>query len=173
MDDVRTQPKIVPWVAVAALAGLTLGTQIWCLVVLFETFPADADYFLRPVDGLVARRHLIAAAAGVANIGVILATRRLQRGGGRCDSGLVLPVVAAGGFLGVLYATLTAPVYGANIGAGLILMAAPFVLGALLAWFASALYKNRRHVRSGALTGHETAPVHEPPSGTTHDSGKP
>jgi hypothetical protein len=43
----------------------------------------------------------------------------------------------------VLYATLTAPVVGANIGAGLALMATPFVLGALGVWFVVSLRRRR------------------------------
>jgi hypothetical protein len=69
--------------------------------------------------------------------------QRLRRRGTVTEVGIVLPVMLAGGFLGALYAALTAPVVGANIGAGLALMAAPFVLGALGVWFVVSLRRHR------------------------------
>jgi hypothetical protein len=66
---------------------------------------------------------------------------RLRRRGAVPEA--VLPVLLAGWFLGLLYATLTAPVVGANIGAGLALMATPFVLGALGVWFVVSLRRHR------------------------------
>ena len=81
--------------------------------------------------------------AGVLNLGALLMVQRLRRRGAVTEVGIVLPVVLAGGFLGAVYATLTEPVVGANIGAGLALMATPFVLGALGVWFVVSLRRRR------------------------------
>ncbi len=142
MDEPRPTSTL-PWIALAALAGLAIGAQIWSLMVCFSGTPADADYFLRPIEGLVQQWRLVTVVASVVNLGVILMMQRLRRRGSVIELGIVLPVMLAGGFLGVLYATLTAPVVGANIGAGLALMAAPFVLVALGVWFVVSLRRHR------------------------------
>jgi hypothetical protein len=142
VDD-RRPPRILPWIALAALAGLAIGALIWSLMVCFSGTPADADYLLRPIEGLVQQWRLVTVVASVLNLGVILMVQRLRRRGAVTDVGIILPVMLAGGFLGVLYATSTAPVVGANIGAGLALMAAPFVLGALGVWFVVSLRRHR------------------------------
>lgn len=146
MDEPRPTSTL-PWIALAALAGLAIGAQIWSLMVCFSGTPADADYFLRPIEGLVQQWRLVTVVAGVVNLGVVLGAvlmmQRLRGRGSVIELGIVLPVMLAGGFLGALYATLTAPVVGANIGAGLALMATPFVLVALGVWFVVSLRKHR------------------------------
>jgi hypothetical protein len=131
------------WIALAALAGLAIGAQIWSVMVCFSGTPVDADYFLRPIEGLVQQWRLVTVVAGVLNLGALLMVQRLRRRGAVTEVGIVLPVVLAGGFLGAVYATLTEPVVGANIGAGLALMATPFVLGALGVWFVVSLRRRR------------------------------
>ncbi len=142
--DERQPTSTLPWIALAALAGLAVGAQIWGLMVCFAGTPADADYFLRPIEGLVQQWRLVVVVACLIGVGLSFMARRLRRRGTVTEVGIVLPVMLAGGFLGALYATLTAPVVGANIGAGLILMAAPFVLGALIVWFVLSLRRHRR-----------------------------
>ena len=141
--DERRSTSTLPWIALAALSGLAVGAMIWNLMVGLEGTPADADYFLSPIEGLVQRRWLVFMVACLLNTGVVLMAQRLRRRGTVTEVGIVLPVMLAGGFLGALYATLTAPVVGANIGAGLALMAAPFVLAALAVWFVVSLRRHR------------------------------
>ena len=127
----------------ATLAGLSLGALFWSLSASLAGTPYSADYYRRPNEGLVRQRWLIFVVACLVGLAVALMAWRLRRRGAVPEVGIVLPVMLAGGFLGVLYATMTAPVVGANIGAGLALMAAPFVLGALGVWFVVSLRRHR------------------------------
>ncbi|MEI6403555.1 MAG: hypothetical protein WCP59_15360 [Actinomycetota bacterium] len=142
MDD-RRPPRVLPWIVLAALAGLSLGALFWSLSANLEGTPYSADYYLRPNEGLVRQRWLVFVVACLVGLAVTLMAWRLRRRGAVPEVGIVLPVMLAGGFLGVLYATMTAPVVGANIGAGLALMATPFVLGALGVWFVVSLRRHR------------------------------
>lgn len=142
VDD-RRPPRVLPWIVLAALAGLSLGALFWSLSANLEGTPYSADYYLRPNEGLVRQRWLVFVVACLVGLAVTLMAWRLRRRGAVPEVGIVLPVMLAGGFLGVLYATMTAPVVGANIGAGLALMATPFVLGALGVWFVVSLRRHR------------------------------
>jgi hypothetical protein len=140
VDD-RRPPRVLPWIVLATLAGLSLGALFWSLSASLEGTPYSADYYRRPNEGLVRQRWLIFVVACLVGLAVTLIAWRLRRRGAVPEA--VLPVLLAGWFLGVLYATLTAPVVGANIGAGLALMATPFVLGALGVWFVVSLRRHR------------------------------
>ena len=137
------RPKIFPWIALSALSGLAIGVLVWCLMVGFGGTPDEPDYFMRPIEDLVDHWLLIAAGASLVGLGVVLVILRRRSRGDITDPQIALPFLVAGGFLGALYATLTAPVVGANIGAGLLLMASPLVLGAVTVWFVLSLRGHR------------------------------
>ncbi|MFZ4811467.1 MAG: hypothetical protein ACOYL9_09000 [Ilumatobacteraceae bacterium] len=126
------------WVCLSTVGGLTAAALVWSLP-LEEDVGKDPDYYLQPIEGLVEQRYLVMAVALLVGLGVVLAGLHLRRRGAAIESGVVLSIVFAGIFLGGLYATLTAPVVGANIGAGLALMATPFVLVGLVVLFVMAL----------------------------------
>jgi hypothetical protein len=126
------------WVCLSTVGGLTAAALVWSLP-LEEDVGKDPDYYLQPIEGLVEQRYLVMAVALLVGLGVVLAGLHLRRRGATVESGVVLSIVFAGIFLGGLYATLTAPVVGANIGAGLALMATPFVLVGLVLLFVMAL----------------------------------
>jgi hypothetical protein len=126
------------WVVLSTVGGLTAAALVWSLP-LEGDVGKDPDYYLQPIEGLVEQRYLVMAVALLVGLGVVLAGLHLRRRGAAIESGVVLSIVFAGIFLGGLYATLTAPVVGANIGAGLALMATPFVLVGLVVLFVMAL----------------------------------
>jgi hypothetical protein len=90
-----------------------------------EADPATADYMVDPPDLSAAARAVIGALAALAVAAAIVVVARAVRSGALERSwlpvlGLLAGVVA---YLGLTYATITAPTIGANIGGGLLLMA--------------------------------------------------
>lgn len=126
------------WVCLSTVGGLTAAALVWSLP-LEGDVGKDPDYYLQPIEGLVEQRYLVMAVALLVGLGVVLAGLHLRRRGAAIESGVVLSIVFAGIFLGGLYATITAPGVGANIGGGLALMATPFVLVGVVVWFVMAL----------------------------------
>jgi len=139
LADEAAAPSLRAWVFLSIVAGLSAASLAWFVGVTLENAPENPDYLMQPIEGLVERRHLVLAVASLVNVGVCFAGRRLRRQGAAIESGVVLSIVFAGIFLGGLYATITAPVVGANIGGGLAIMATPFVLVGLVLWFVMAL----------------------------------
>ena len=127
------------WVCLSTVGGLTAASLAWFFVVTLEDAPENPDYLMEPMEGLVDQRYLVMAVALLVGLGVVLAGLHLRRRGAAIESGVVQSIVFAGIFLGGLYATVTAPGVGANIGGGLALMATPFVLVGLVVWFVMAL----------------------------------
>jgi hypothetical protein len=120
----------------------------------------DPDYFLRPphIDPALARTVGIASISLCA-IGLAIALRaswtRLLRGRWWAVIG---PLLLAGAVLGIGERVMTAPVIGANIGAGFVLVAGvPFVL-ASVAWAVSWGMYLRRHPSPGVTPGGDSGP---------------
>jgi hypothetical protein len=105
-----------------------------------EVDPRYADYAIRPL-GLSpgVERGLGMAAAGVAVVAggaLVLATRRRQID--RRWWAAIVPLLLIGVYCGVSYRVVTAAVIGANIGAGMMFLLAPFVLIPLAGWSVAA-----------------------------------
>ena len=139
----RVKPKILSWVALSALAGLSLGVLVWSLIVGFAGKRDEPNYFILPITGLVDHWLLFAASASLVGVGVALITLRRRRRGDIADVRIALPLLVAFGFAGYGYAVLTAPVVGANIGAGMVVLASPLVAVVTAAWFYRSLRRCR------------------------------
>jgi hypothetical protein len=117
----------------------------WSLGVLLSEDVDDPDYLWEPVDvlieqrlGLTALAHLIVAAAG-------FAYSRLRSRGETPPDDVIVPLLMIGIVIGIGYSVVTAPTIGANIGGGLVIMGAPFVLVGLAV---VAVRAARRHHRA-------------------------
>jgi hypothetical protein len=141
-------PDRVPatWAAVAAALALLVAVPVatWWLVGDMSTVPvSDRDYAFQPwaIDPAVAR----AAGAGSVVVGtvavVLLGWAMVRRVLDIRWWAVLVPVVAAGFIAGAGWRVMTAGVYGANIGAGfVVLLGGPMVL-VLLVWaLAFAVY---------------------------------
>ncbi len=126
-------------IAVAAVAALSVVSTVaaWWLMGADTSVPADvADYAVQPPQfdpaletaaGVVA---LALVAGALALTGWATATRRVSR-----RWWLVVPaVVLAGSAVGFGFRVMTAPVIGANIGAGLVVMFLLPAAAALVVW---------------------------------------
>lgn len=109
--------------------------------------PKYADYAMRPPHlsgsaelGLGAGALVLALAAVAV---LVVATRRGLVAGQWW--GFVLPLVAIGAFAGIGYRVVTAAVVGANIGAGLVILFAPFLIVPALGFSARSWRALSRH----------------------------
>ncbi len=124
----------------AVVLVMAAPVACWWLVGDLSERGADLDYAVRPVplDPAVELLLGITAAAGAVASSAVLLRATVRR---RFDARwwlVLLPVVAAGWVAAVGWRTLTAGVYGANIGGGLaVILGVPAVAGLLL-WAVAA-----------------------------------
>ena len=130
-------------IAASCVLALAAAAVVWALADGLQHDVPDPDFLVRPIDGLVTRRWWVFVAGLLVAGACALALRRRVRGGRRVDPNIVLPIVLLGGGLGALYAVVTDPVTGANIGGGLALMGAPLAAGVLGWWFVRSLRLHR------------------------------
>lgn len=125
--------RLALWASVVLLT-LASTALSWCLGALNANDISDPDFYWRPVEGLVDRKYLVLVAALIIGGSCLAALVQLRRRGAAVDPLVVLPVVLIGVVIGGSYSVLTAPVIGANIGAGLVVFAAPIAILVLAAW---------------------------------------
>ncbi|MCX4390895.1 hypothetical protein OG777_28765 [Micromonospora peucetia] len=112
---------------------------------------ADLDYAIRPVslgpagDRIFGALACVGAIAAVAGLVWAMSRHRLDPRWWR----VLLPLVAAGVLVGFAWRVLTAGGIGANIGAGLMIMAGGPVLAVMLTVAAVATLRMRRSRRVG------------------------
>ncbi len=96
--------------------------------------PVDADYLWHPADISDGMRLALGLTATVLAVGIVLLVARWS-GDGAISHSAVIVLIALGAIAaygGVTYAVATAPVIGANIGGGLMVIAAgPFAVVAI------------------------------------------
>jgi predicted neutral ceramidase superfamily lipid hydrolase len=123
MIESRRAPLAVALLtAVLALAAAAIA---WSLGVALANDITDADYMIEPIEAWVGARSLILAVALVVGVASAVALVRLARSGVEVKPGAVAPVVGIGVAIGAGYSVVTAPVIGANIGGGMVMMALP------------------------------------------------
>lgn len=151
-------------VVLAAAAGVVAcAPATWAVASLFPTTveTGTADYMIDPPDLSAAARAMIGAAAAAAMAAAIAVVARAVRRGALERSWLPVTGLLAGltAYLGLTYATITAPTVGANIGGGLLLMAGGLVVpvGAV-----AAAILARRARRSSAVAEGSSAPSGAP-----------
>ena len=125
--------RVATW-ASAAVLSVAAAALAWCVGVLAANDISDPDYFWRPIEALVDLKYLVLFTALVIGGLCLAALAKLRGRGAPVDPLVVLPVVLIGAVAGGSYSVLTAPVIGANIGAGLVVFAAPIAILVLAAW---------------------------------------
>jgi hypothetical protein len=114
--------------AVVAVAVVACAPLAWVIASALESDPsAGADRWLPPPGLSRAGTVSVGLAAAVALVVGLVAAQALARGGDTRTRSLAAPLALLSGYIGATYAAATAPVIGANIGAGLM------VLGLLVA----------------------------------------
>ena len=128
---------IVTWVAIGDLSEPDL---------------ADPDYFLRPPTiepAIETAAGWVSAAVIVGAVVAFVAGHRFGRLTVRQTLALV-PTLLIGAFIGMAGRVLTAGGVGANIGAGLVVMASPFVLAPLAAMASLLAFQRTRPAPSAS-----------------------
>ncbi len=118
-----------------------------------ELNPAVADYAWRPWRALLEHESLVGAVSTGVALAAALALIAMRRRVGGWAAAPVLATTLAlavlGAWAGVGYQVITAPVVGANIGAGLVILATPALvvveLVAVVVWRS----RRRQHQRVG------------------------
>jgi hypothetical protein len=114
-------------VATALLAFAAAGIA-WSIGDALANDITDPDYMLEPSETLVDNRWLILGVTVVVAVGCVVALVRLASRGATVNFGVVAPVVGIGVAIGGGYAVVTAPVIGANIGGGMVMMGLPILV---------------------------------------------
>lgn len=126
-------------VAVLAVAAISAGPLAWS--VLVRLYPHDhhsgADYELTPPDLSDEQRWAIALVSLLLFSGsVVLAWRGIRRGVLSWEwVGVAAPFAGIALYAAVWFHVATAPVIGANIGAGLVTLAGIVIVPVLLGYF--------------------------------------
>ncbi len=126
-------PTSLEWVALTAGSIAALPATWWLLGRLDDAGESivNPDYAVRPpqIDRTLA--HAIGGAAvGIAVVALALLFVAVVRGRWHgCVAGLVIPLTAGAAYAGLMGHVMTAPVIGANIGAGFV------AAGAVPVWF--------------------------------------
>lgn len=147
--NVRTVAVTVA-VAVVALIGLpALVVSTAWLSGLPEPdhSPADADYLWRPLDISDRARLALGLAATVLAAGAIVLLWRWFKAGRITRTVMIVltAIAAIAAYAGVTYGAATAPEIGANIGGGLMLLAAgPFVAVTIVVAVVAVVQQRRR-----------------------------
>ena len=121
---------LVLWVAVVAVC------VSWLVIVLFQgDADADSDYLWQPLEIDNGLRSAVGLAATSAAVGISVLLLRWSAKGAMSRS-WVAAFIAGGAiaaYAGVTYGAATAPVIGANIGGGgMLLFAGPFVVATVV-----------------------------------------
>ena len=117
-----------------------------------ELNPAVADYAWRPWRALLEHESLVGAVSTGVALAAALALIAMRRRVGGWAAAPVLATTLAlavlGAWAGVGYRVITAPVVGANIGAGLVILATPALV--VVELVAVAVWRSRRRQRRRA-----------------------
>ncbi len=128
-----TKGRAAAAVCVTVIFTIAAAGTVWLLAGLTESDLTDPDYAVRPVKSLVAARTTIGLVALAVGLGCVALLIRLKRLGAPSNWRVVAPIAGIGIVVGGTYAVATTPVYGANIGFGLVILAAPVAVAVLVA----------------------------------------
>ncbi|HQZ33859.1 MAG TPA: hypothetical protein PK020_05515 [Ilumatobacteraceae bacterium] len=128
MTNRRCRTLVAPAVIAGLIACAPLAAWIARMVSTSKVDTIDADYMYRPLGWSPTARTVV----GITSLAVVVAAATVAL---RCPSssrwvrpGVFVPLASASAFVGLTYHIVTAPVIGANIGGGLMVMiGAPFV----------------------------------------------
>jgi len=145
--NVRTVAVAVIVVALIGLPALVVSAAWLSGLPEPDRSPADADYLWQPLDiSDGARLALGLAATVLAASAIVLLWRWFKLG--RITRTIMIVLTAIGAIAaygGSMYGVATAPVIGANIGGGLMLLAAgPFVAGTVAVAVVAVVQQRRR-----------------------------
>ncbi len=133
MTNRRCAVPVPAAIIVGVVACAPLAAWIARLVSTSHVSPVDADYMYRPLGWSPAARTAVGVAALVVVIGATAVVLRCPSISRLARPGVFVPLASASAFLGVAYNVVTAPVIGANIGGGLMVMiTGPFVIGMIV-----------------------------------------
>lgn len=126
-DAVRHRRNAAAIVAVLAVALIALAPAVaWLALALpgEADLGPDPDYLIRPIGLRAPLRHAIGAtAAGVVLFGAAVWAFAVRKGYLVPGSARVLgPPAVVSGYVGLSYRVVTAPVSGANIGGGFLIL---------------------------------------------------
>jgi hypothetical protein len=110
------------------LLSVAAGAIAWSIGVALANDISEPDYLVEPIDALEHARWLILSLAMVLGGVCAVALVRMSRRGVTVKAAVVAPVVGIGVAVGGGYSVLTAPVIGANIGGGMVMMALPIAV---------------------------------------------
>jgi hypothetical protein len=110
------------------LLSVAAGAIAWSIGVALANDISDPDYLVAPIEAVERARWLILALAMVVGGACTVALVRMSRRGVTVKPAVVAPVVGIGVAVGGGYSVLTAPVIGANIGGGMVMMALPIAV---------------------------------------------
>ena len=135
-DSSRATSTLIPAVVVAT-GAMAAGPAVWWIGDRLNTIgeqTSDPDYLIEPLQiysmttDIVGVSSIILALLGAVTLYAMVRAGRWPL----AAAGLATTAAAATSYAGVTYSVATAPVIGANIGAGLLIIAAAPVGGCLL-----------------------------------------
>jgi hypothetical protein len=112
-------------VVATALLSLAAAAIAWSIGVALANDISEPDYMVEPIEALVDARWLILGVALMVAAAAAASLLRSARRGATVRLGVVAPLVGIGVAIGAGYAVVTAPVIGANIGGGMVMMGLP------------------------------------------------
>jgi hypothetical protein len=115
-------------VIATALLAIAAAAIAWSIGVALANDITDPDYLLEPIEALHDARWVILAVAVVVGAASAFTLVRLARRGAVVKLAVVAPLVGIGVAVGGGYAVVTAPVIGANIGGGMVMMGLPIAV---------------------------------------------
>lgn len=139
--------RVATW-ASAAVLSVAAAALAWSAGVLTAGDTSDPDYFWQPIDSLVDLKYLVLAVALVVGGACVMALVRLRQRGTPIALDVIGPLLLIAVIIGGSYSVMTAPVVGANLGAGLAMFAAPIAIVAIVMWSGRSV--RARHASSAA-----------------------
>lgn len=158
IPSVQPQRSMCSTRQVVACIGLVLATPVaacWLMdLIAAADHLEDPDYAVRPLQIDPTTKLALGILALAVVVGAILELALFEPARQLIREwwSVIFPLVSVGIICGTGWAIMTAPVIGANIGAGMIILTAPPVVVALLTWAAVGCYgaiRRRRPLTRG------------------------
>ena len=147
MITVAAGRRAWPWWAVSCLVAATACGTWWLSSVGLYHGP---DHAVGPYAIPLSVEYAVGMAAVASGVFAVFAWAAGRAHGSGLSSGALLLILATAGYLTLTWRFFTSGVDGANIGAGLMAMAGPFVTGGLL----HAAVAAERRSRGGAMANY-------------------